>query len=83
VSVSVPHLDRERGWVLLTGVMAKDEHKEMQADLRHPNLRPRTHALAAEGGKWGGKEIGGDKYHRGDGIDLPEVHTLFRHLEVG
>lgn len=66
---------RELDALLIVGLV-KDEHKEMQADLRRINLQPRTHALAAEGSKWGGKEIGGDEYRRGDDIDLAEVHTL-------
>lgn len=49
------------------------EPKEMQADLRHPTLEPRTHVLGSEGAKWSGVDIGTDGYKRGDDVDLTEV----------
>ena len=51
----------------------KDGNEEKQADLLHVNLSPRTHVLASEGAQWAGQDLGGDKYHRGEGIDLTEV----------
>lgn len=56
--------------------LVKDGHEEKQADLLHANLQPRQHVLATKGTRWGGKDLGGESYRRGEGIDLPEVHTL-------
>lgn len=66
--------------VVLTSRNVKEEHEEMQADLRHIQLKPRAHGLGADGAQWAGKRVGGDPYRRGEGVDL-EVHFFHNSSE--
>ena len=49
---------------------------ELRADLRHPNLDPRTHVLGGEGATWGGVDVGTDGYKRGEGVDIRDVRSV-------
>ncbi|KAI0696198.1 hypothetical protein BC835DRAFT_889777 [Cytidiella melzeri] len=57
--------------ILIVG-RKNEKHAELQADLLHINLQPRIHAPAGKGAQWAGKPVGGEQYHRGEGIDLTE-----------
>lgn len=42
------------------------------ANLRRVTLTPRTHPLGGDGAQFGGVNVGGREYCRGEGVDLPE-----------
>ena len=50
----------------------RDDDPALVANLRRVTLTPRTHPLGGGGAQFGGVNVGGEAYCRGEGVDLPE-----------